>query len=78
MSIYIFDISELFENLRDGSKNLKELLKYQINFKSDLREIKKGNKKSKWKDKISVIQNIEKFLDLREKVIDFFSFAIWG
>ena len=78
MSIYIFDISELFENLRDGSKNLKELLKYQINFKSDLREIKKGSKKSKWKDKISVIQNIEKFLDLREKVIDFFSFAIWG
>ena len=78
MSIYIFDISELFENLRDGSKNIKELLKYQINFKSDLREIKKGNKKSKWKDKISVIQNIEKFLDLREKVIDFFSFAIWG
>ena len=78
MSIHIFDISELFENLRDGSKNIKELLKYQINFKSDLREIKKGNKKSKWKDKISVIQNIEKFLDLREKVIDFFSFAIWG
>ena len=45
--MYIFDISELFENLRDGSKNIKELLKYQINFKSDLREKKKGNKKSK-------------------------------
>ena len=38
--------------MRDGIINPKEVLKYQTNFKSNLCEIKKGNKKSE--DQISV------------------------
>ena len=34
--------------------------------------MKKGNPKSKSEDQISVIQNVEKFFGLREKIIDFF------
>ena len=34
--------------------------------------MKKGNPKSKSEDQISIIQNIEKFFGLREKIIDFF------
>ena len=33
---------------------------------------KKENPKSKSKDQISVIQNIENFFDLTKKIIDFF------
>ena len=33
--------TELFKDLRDGTINLNEVLKDQINFKSDLSEIKK-------------------------------------
>ena len=39
-------------------KNPNEVLKDPINFKSDLGKIKKGNKKSKSKDQISVAQNV--------------------
>ena len=59
---------ELFKGLRNGNINPKEVLKDQINFKSDLGEIKKGNKKRKSEDQISVIQNVQIFFDLREKV----------
>ena len=52
----------LFKELRDGNINPNEVLKDQINFKSDLGEIKKGNKKSKSENQISVIQNIQKCL----------------
>ena len=52
---------DLFANLRDGNINPKEELKSQINFKSDLSEIQKGNKKSKPEDQISVIQNVKFF-----------------
>ena len=38
---------ELFKDLKDGNINPKKVLKDQINFKPDLREIKKGNKKIK-------------------------------
>ena len=37
----------LFINLRDGNINPREVIKDQINFKSDLSKIKKGNVKSK-------------------------------
>ena len=49
------------------------MLKDQINVKSDLGEIKKGDKK-KWKskDQRSVIQNVQNFFDFKEKVIDLF------
>ena len=53
---------ELFKDLRDGNINPKEVLKDEINFKSDLGEIKKVNSKSKSEDQISVIQNVEIFL----------------
>ena len=33
--------AELFKNLKNGNKNHREVLKNQINFKSDLGEIKK-------------------------------------
>ena len=68
------NLIELFKDLRDGNINPKEVLKYQINLKSDLGEIKIGNKKSKSKDQISVIQNVEKIFDLRKKIIDFFRY----
>ena len=35
-------------------------------------ELKKGNTKSKSKDQISVIQNVQKFFDLREKIVNLF------
>ena len=55
------NLIELFKDLRDGNINPNEVLKDQINFKSDLIKIKKGNPKSKSKDQISVIQNVENF-----------------
>ena len=58
--------------LRDGNINPKEVLKNQINFKSDLGEIKKGNPHLKSKDQISIIQNVENIFDLRGKNTDFF------
>ena len=36
------------------------------------RQLKKGNTKSRSKDQIRVIQNIENIFDLREKNIDLF------
>ena len=63
---------ELFKDLRDGNTDPKEALKDQINSKSGLGEINKGNKQSKSEDQISVIQNPKKVLDLRENIIDFF------
>ena len=41
---------KLFKYLKEGKLNPKEVLKDQINFKSDLGKIKKGNPKSKSKD----------------------------
>ena len=40
------NLIDLFINLRDGNVNPREVLKNQINFKSDLNKIKKGNPKS--------------------------------
>ena len=53
----------LFKNLRDGNISPKEALKSQINFKSDLGEIKKRNPNLKPKDQISIIQNVENVRD---------------
>ena len=61
-----------YKNSRDGNINPEEILTNQINFKSDLSEIKKANPNVKLKDQISVIQNVENIFDLREKTIDFF------
>ena len=48
---------DVFINLRNGNVNPREVLKNQNDFKSDLSEIKIGNKKSKSKDQRTVIQN---------------------
>ena len=53
---------DLLLNLRDGNRNLKEVLKNQINFQSDLGEIKKGNPNLKSEDQINVMQNVKHFL----------------
>ena len=68
---------ELFKDLREVTINPNEVLKDQINFKSNLGEMKKGNKKLKSKDQISVIQNVQIFFDLREKIIDFLGIIIF-
>ena len=39
--------------------------------------MKKGNKKLKSKDQISVIQNVQIYFDLREKIIDFLGIIIF-
>ena len=69
---------ELFKDLRDGNTDPKEALKDQINSKSGLGEINKGNKQSKSEDQISVIQNPKKVLDLREKIIDFLEIILFS
>ena len=61
---------DLFKNLIYDNINLQEVLKDQIKFKSDLREIKKT--KSKSENQVSVIQNVEICFDLREKITVFF------
>ena len=43
------NLIELFKNLRDDNINPKKVLKNQINFKSDLEEIKKRKSKLKIK-----------------------------
>ena len=53
---------DLFINLRDGNVNLREPLRNQNYFKSDLGKIKRGNLKSKSKDQISAIPNDKIFL----------------
>ena len=58
---------ELFKNLRDGNVNTNEVLKNQINFKSNLAEIKQENPDLKSKDQINVIQNVQN--NLRETII---------
>ena len=66
---------KLFKDLRDGILSPREVLKNQNNFKSDLgeiRKIRKGNTNLKSEDQIIVIENVENFFNLREKIIDFF------
>ena len=63
---------ELFKDLRDGNINPKEILKDQINFKSDFGKMKKWNRKLRWNEQISLIQNVENVFDLREKIIHIF------
>ena len=67
----------LFINLRDRNINPKEVLKNQINFKSYLGQIKKGNPNLKSKDQINVMQNVEIFFDLREKIIGFLEIILF-
>ena len=61
---------KLFEDLRDGDINPKEVLKNQARLKSDLNDIKTGGKKSP-DQKENTIKNIINFFDL-SKIFDFF------
>ena len=51
-----------------------EVLKNQINFKSDLGKTKKRNPKSKSDDPMSVMEDVQNFLNLREKAINLLKF----
>ena len=55
---------KLFEHLRDGNINPKEVLKNQARFKSDLNEVKIGGEKSP--NQKNTIKNITNFFDLQE------------
>ena len=75
------NLIELFNDLRDCNINPKEVLKYQIKFKSDLGEMKKEIKikigrSNKCNTKFS------KFFWFKRKKYKFFkrlfSFALWG
>ena len=52
-------------------------MKNQINFKSDLGEIKKENPNLKSKDQISDIKNVQFFFDLREKLLIFLEIVLF-
>ena len=52
-------------------------MKDQINFKSDLGEIKKENPNLKSKDQISDIKNVQFFFDLREKLLIFLEIILF-
>ena len=62
---------DLFINLTDSNVNPRELLKNEIEFKSDLGGIRKENSKSKSEQQISVIRNVQNFFELREEIMDF-------
>ena len=66
------NLIKLFKDLRDGILSPREVLKNQNNFKSDLGKIRKRNTNLKLEDQIIVIENVENFFDLREKIIDLF------
>ena len=59
---------ELLENLKDGDVNPKNVLKNQINFKSDLIRIKRENPRFKSEWRIRATQHIEKFFHWGEIV----------
>ena len=67
---------DLFIDLRDGNVNPREVLKNQIDFKSDLGEIKNANPNLKLKDQISV-QNVQHFFDLRKNFLIFLEIILF-
>ena len=58
------NLRDLFIDLRDGNVNQREVSKNEIDLKSDLGEILKGNPKSKSEDRISITQSVQNFFDL--------------
>ena len=67
---------DLLIDLRDGNVNPREVLKNQIDFKSDLGEIKNANPNLKLKDQISV-QNVQHFFGLRKKFLIFLEIILF-
>ena len=65
---------ELFKNLRNGNVKPKEVLKNQMNFKSDLSEIRKeANKSENQKN----TKNIDFFLIFEKKLLIFFEIILF-
>ena len=64
-----FSISD---ETRDGKRSLADAKNGQAEFKSNLHEIKKGNKKHRLKEQKNVLHNIEVLYKARNSVIEFF------
>ena len=64
-----FSISD---ETRDGKRSLAEAKNGQAEFKSNLNEIKKGNKKDRSKEQKNVLHNIDMLYKARNSVIEFF------
>ena len=62
----------LLYKIRDGEISLTDTKKDQAEFKSDLNEIKKGNKKHKSKEQKNSLYSIEMLYKARNSVIKFF------
>ena len=62
----------LLYKMRDGKISLTDTKKDQAEFKSDLNEIKKGNKKHKSKEQKNSLYSIEMLYKARNSVIKFF------
>ena len=58
--------------MRDGKISLVDAKNDQVEFKSNLNEIKKGNKTHRLKNKKNAFYNIEMFYKARNKGIAFF------
>ena len=61
----------LFVSLEDCNVNPREVLKIKLTLDQIYAKLKKINPKSKSEDQIRVIQNVQNFFDLREKIINF-------
>ena len=62
----------LLDKIRDGKISLADAKNYQTEFKSNLSEIKKGNKKHRSKEQKYTLYNIEMLYKARNKVAEFF------
>ena len=62
----------LLDKMRDGKISLVDAKNDQAEFKSNLNEIKKGNKTHRLKNKKNALYNIEMFYKARNKGIAFF------
>ena len=64
----------LLHKIRDGKISLADAKKDQAEFKSNLNEIKKGNKKQTSKNQKNALYNNEMLYTARNKVIEFFDY----
>ena len=64
----------LLHKIRDGKISLADAKNDQAEFKSNLNEIKKGNKKQTSKDQKNALYNTEMLYTARNKVIEFFDY----
>ena len=73
VKFYQFDNAfSLLDKIRDGKISLTNAKNDQEEFKKDLNEMKKGNKKHKSKEQKNAIYNIDMLYKARNSVIKFF------